>query len=685
MKQDQPLPRANRLIYEKSPYLLQHAHNPVDWYPWGEEAFERARAEKKPIFLSIGYSTCHWCHVMERESFEDEETARFLNERFVSIKVDREELPDVDDLYMTAVQAMTGQGGWPLNVFLTPDLKPFYGGTYFPPVDLPGRPSFRTVLRHVANAWETKRETVTDSAGRIVEALFPVSSSTQPPENGVSPALFDAAYRELSGRYDQENGGFGSAPKFPQAPTLSFLLLYGARTSNQIATEMVLHTLRKMAAGGIYDHLGGGFHRYSTDSRWLVPHFEKMLCDNALLAALYLDAFRITKENGFLTTALETLDYVLRDMTSPEGGFYTAEDADSEGAEGKFYTWTSEEIGAVLGDHADAFCRRYGVTGKTDFDGEGNILRLAESLEDVASAVRVSPSELERRFKADRKRLLKARSERVRPALDDKILTSWNGLMISAMAIGYQVSGDERYLNAARSAADFVLSALTRGSRLLRRYRDGEAGMPASLDDYAYLIAGLLDLYQAEFDPRRLMEAKRLAQVMLADFQDEAGGFFSATGENSNLIARPKHGHDSSLPSANAVAAADLYRLSRYFEDGDFVRVSRRAVEALDSQIRQAPQAFCALLSATDLHLVPPLEVVLAGDGTKRLLRVIWEQYLPNSLIALAAEADDCPIPLLAKREPLDGRPTAYVCAGSSCRPPVTDPVELKKVLAAQQ
>src|SRR3989338_932976 len=565
--------KPNRLIHEKSPYLLQHASNPVDWYPWGEEAFAKARREQKPIFLSIGYSTCHLCHVMERESFENPEIAAAMNRWFVSIKVDREEHPDLDQVYMAAVQSLTGHGGWPLTVFLTPDLKPFYGGTYFPPERRSNVPGMAEVLPAVADAWQQKREEIMTSADELTASLQ-AHLAPLPGREPIAIETLHAAFHQAVSAFDPAHGGFGDAPKFPRSPELSFLLAYWARTGaspldsarGRQALEMVTTTLDHLARGGMHDHLGGGFHRYATDAQWLVPHFEKMLYDQALLARTYLEAYRATKRPEYAETARGIFAYVLRDLADAGGGFYSAEDADSEGAEGKFYVWTPQEITQVLGhDAGELFNRFYGVTPEGNFEHGTSILNIVQPFEVFAKLKGVEPGALAEQLASSRERLLAVRSARVRPHRDEKILTSSNGLMIASLAYGAATLDDARYLASARRAADFVLTSLQRDGILMRRYREGDARYPGTLEDYAFFSYGLLELYEASFEPRYLAEAKRLASQMLERFWDDAqGGFFLRSREEPALIVRAKDAHDGATPSGNSMALHVLLRLGRH-------------------------------------------------------------------------------------------------------------------------
>ena len=682
--------RTNRLIQEKSPYLLQHAYNPVEWYPWGDEAFAKARQEDKPVFLSIGYSTCHWCHVMERESFEDPEIAALLNRWFVSIKVDREEHPDLDQVYMSAVTALTGQGGWPLTVFLTPDRRPFFGGTYFPPERRWQMAGMRELLPAVAEAWKTKREEILRSAEQLTAALNERSQTGAP--GTLSLEMLHAAFNQAAASFDASAGGFGAAPKFPRSHELSFLLRYWARTGAGQALEMATTTLDHLAQGGIHDHVGGGFHRYSTDARWLVPHFEKMLYDQALLACTYLEAYRAARRAEYADAARDIFDYVLRDLTDPRGGFYSAEDADSEGEEGKFYVWTPEEILRVVGqEEGELFNRFYGVTPDGHFEHRTSILHVEQPIEAFAKLKGLDAEQLAHRLAASRARLLAARSERIRPHRDDKILTSWNGLMIAAFADGGATLDEPRYLAAARRAAEFILTTLLRDGRLLRRYRDGEARYPGTLEDYACFIDGLLALYEAEFDPRWLSHAKQLGAQMLDRFQDaQGGGFFLRGDDEAPLIVRSKELYDGAMPSGNSVAVSVLLRLGRLTADRALEGAGRKALEAFARTLEQTPFAFPHMFSAMDIALGPTQEIVIAGDlaspDTRRMVRAVQERFLPRAVTVLhppgpSGAAIEALIPYVKAQGSLNGRPTAYLCQNFACDLPATDPAAFAQQL----
>jgi len=690
----------NKLIGEKSPYLLQHAHNPVDWHPWGAEAFDKARREQKPVFLSVGYSTCHWCHVMERESFESAEVAGLLNRNFVSVKVDREERPDIDRIYMAFVQATTGGGGWPMSVWLTPDGKPFFGGTYFPPVSAYGRPGFPQVLEKIAEAWANDPDRIVSSSKNIEERLS--KAVRAPADSGVSAdsATLEAAFHTFRRMFDDRHAGFGSAPKFPRPVVYNFLLRYHARTGSAEPLEMVLKTLRAMAEGGMRDQIGGGFHRYSVDERWFVPHFEKMLYDQAQLAVSYLEAFQITGDNYFADVARDTLEYVLRDMTSPEGAFFSAEDADSvidpasphHKGEGAFYIWSREEIEDLLDEQtARWFCHRWGVEqgGNVKHDPQGeftgrNILYQAYSVEETAHEFGVSAEQGSATLDEARRTLLTARSRRVRPHLDDKVLASWNGLMISAFAIASQVLGESRYLDAARRAADFILTRMYDASTgsLLRRHRDGEAAIPGFLDDYAAMILGLLDLYESCFDVRYLDAATRLAERELELFEDTVnGGFFTTADGDPTLLLRMKDDYDGAEPSGNSMAVLGLLRLAQFTDRSEFRKSADSALDSFSRALSSMPVAAPQMLVALDYALAKPRQIVFAGDPSAFLVE-LRKRFLPNRVVMLAGEELGGRLPVVANMKPVDGKPAVYVCENYSCRLPITDPSEFAALFA---
>jgi len=706
--------RSNRLIHEKSPYLLQHAYNPVDWYPWGEEAFQKAEAENKPIFLSIGYSTCHWCHVMERESFENQAVAEILNRNYVSIKVDREERPDVDRVYMTFVQSTTGSGGWPMSVFLTPKRRPFLGGTYFPPDDRYGRPGFRTLLTHLAGIWEKNRDSILDQGARLTEALDEHLRNARTNRSGrLTLSWLDKAYRQFQSGFDPEEGGFTSAPKFPRPSVFNFLFRYWQRSENSEAFEIAMFTLLKMTRGGIYDHLGGGFHRYSVDARWHVPHFEKMLYDQAQLAVVYADLFQLAPRAEVEQVLRETLGYVLRDLTSPEGGFYSAEDADSlpskeaaEKKEGAFYVWAEEEIDRELTpEESIVFRRMYGVESagnvqaSSDPHGEltgRNVLYICNDAATVATSTGYGEPEVLKWISSARNKLKTVRDRRPRPLLDDKIVTAWNGLMISGFAKGFQSLGELRYLESAQLAARFLLEKLysKEKGRLLRSYRGGAGAVNGFAEDYAFLIQGLLDLYEADFDVRWLQSAEELQLEMNKLFQDPNGGYFSTEAEATDILFRMKEDHDGAEPSANSVAAMNLARLSRIFDRAEFQHAASRVIGAFHEALERIPAALPQMLCALDAILTDPMRIVVAGGidqpETAALLRVIRGLYLPNKVVLLADAGRNQNwlaehVAGVRFMGPVQGRSAAYVCRNFACELPVTDSKELAKLLKKLQ
>lgn len=667
----------NRLATETSPYLLQHAHNPVDWYPWGEEALERARAEDRPIFLSIGYSACHWCHVMERESFEDEQTAALMNANFVNVKVDREERPDLDSIYMEAVQAMTGSGGWPMSVFLTPAGKPFYGGTYFPPQPRYGIPSFPQLLLAVADAYTNRRGDLEEQAQRLTDAIGRTGSLSASGGEPGEEILTEAAAKLLQ-YFDEQYGGFGDQPKFPQPMTLEFAMSQHRRGGEAEALHVAEHTLRQMAAGGIYDHLGGGFHRYSVDRVWLVPHFEKMLYDNAQLLRAYLHAWQINGRREHRQVVEETVDYVLREMTAPEGGFYSAQDADSEGEEGKFFVWTAAEIEAVLGkEEADLLGRAYGVTPAGNFEGN-TILNLKQTAGEIARQTGAAEEAVAERLAAARQKLFLAREKRVKPERDDKVLTEWNGLMIHALAEVGVVLGRADALEAAIKAADFVLAEMSQENGFLfRSFKDGRARFNAYLEDYAAFARGLVALYEATFSLRWLAEAARLTKIMLAQFGDEArGGFYQTGVAHEELVVRRKDFIDNAIPSGNSMAAELLLRLAKLTGNDAYRSEAARVFRIMAAAMAQQPTGFGRMLTALDDLLSPSQEVAVVGSltdaRTQRLLEEVRRHYLPHTVLALKEPEDENPLPLMEGRTLVDGQPAAYVCENYACKLPVT-------------
>jgi uncharacterized protein YyaL (SSP411 family) len=673
----------NRLANETSPYLLQHADNPVDWYPWSEEALQEAQTEDKPIFLSIGYSACHWCHVMAHESFGDEEVAAVLNQHFVSIKVDREERPDLDCIYMSAVQAMTGRGGWPMSVFLTPDGQPFYGGTYFPPERRYGMSSFTDVLLAVADGWQNRRRELVESGERLVAAIERQSAIGGDLESEtLDPETLSTAFENLWQRFDRTHGGWGGAPKFPQPMALEFLLCYHHATGDALALRMVTQTLEAMARGGMYDQLGGGFHRYSVDAQWLTPHFEKMLYDSAQLARVYLHTWQATGDIFYRTIVEETLDYIVREMTDPEGGFYSTQDADSEGEEGKFFVWTPSEIRDLLGQKAEAFMEAYGVTEGGNFEGKS----ILEYVGHVSQRTELAEA---------RRKLFAAREQRVHPGRDEKVLTSWNGLMLAAFAEAARVLNRDDYRQIAERNAEFLLSELrTPEGRLLhtwkacpeRSRRDGEAKINGYLEDYAYLIVGLLELYQTTFEPRWYLAARELAEVMIEHFSEPDGGFFDTSDDHEKLITRPRELQDNAVPSGNAMAALGLLRLAGLAVEPRYAELARRSLVQMQPMLSRYPLGFGQWLIALGYALSHPREIAILGDpdaaDTQDLLDVCITDYRPHQILALGApDSEASAIPLLQNRSQIEGCATAYVCVDFACRPPVIDPSALRVLL----
>ena len=697
----------NRLSNETSPYLLQHAHNPVDWYPWGEEALQKAQQEDKPILLSVGYSACHWCHVMERESFENEDIAGLMNQHFVSIKVDREERPDIDNIYMQAVQALTQQGGWPMTVFLTPDGRPFYGGTYFPPNDRQygqeTMPGFPRILLTIADYYDNHRAEVEEQANQLAEYLKQRSSTPLRSKGGIIPSgtipleMLNTASGELASEFDPVHGGFGHAPKFPNTMSLEFLLrTHQHRLRGEIGSkatkpelEIVEVSLQHMANGGIYDQLGGGFHRYSVDVEWLVPHFEKMLYDNALLSRLYLHAYLVTFNPFYERIVEETLDYVVREMVSPEGGFYSTQDADSEGEEGKFFIWTTDEIEtALLAEDARLFMLYYDVTKAGNFEGK-NILHVEQDAQTVADKAQVNLETLQASLKRSREMLFELREKRVKPGRDEKILTSWNGLMLRSFAEAARYLDRPDYLQVATNNAEFLLRELIPDGRLLRTYKDGRARLHGYLEDYAFLADGLLALYEASFNPRWFTEARRLMDEAIKLFADEQnGGFFDTGSDHEALISRPKDIMDNATPAGNSVASDVLLRLAAFTGEEAYRRRADDYLRPIADIMVQHPQAFGHILGALDFAISQSKEIALIGDpqqsDTRALLEVINTRYLPNSVLACASLEDSesiQSIPLLADRPMKDHKATAYICQNFACLSPVNTPEELDRLL----
>ncbi|MHC4571105.1 MAG: thioredoxin domain-containing protein [Planctomycetota bacterium] len=681
----------NRLINETSPYLLQHAHNPVDWYPWGREAFDRAKKEDRPVFLSIGYSTCHWCHVMEYESFENEQIAKIMNEHFVNIKVDREQRPDVDEIYMKAVQIMTGSGGWPLSVFLMPDGQPFYGGTYYPPTDRYGRIGFERLLLILADAWSNKRQELVNSAGNLSKLLARPTSPVE--KKKLSVEMLEAGFGYFQNIFDPANGGFGIAPKFPQPTNLSMLLFYWHRTGQKQALQMVEKTLDAMAEGGIYDHIGGGFHRYSTDARWIIPHFEKMLYDQALISKVYLQAYKVAKNEQYAATARQIFDYVLRDMTDAQGGFYSAEDADSEGKEGTFYVWDQKQIKSILDkDEAEIFSAYYGITEKGNFEEGKTILNITASTEQLGKKFQKDPAALMDILANARFKIFTERQKRIKPHRDDKVIAAWNGLMISSLAYGGAVLQEEKYIRAAERAAGFILNTLHKNQRLMRYYRDGRAVELAFLDDYAFTIMGLLDLYEATFDAQWIIEAQELGDEMVELFADKKqGGFFLTGKDGEKLITRTKPDSDGAVPSGNSIAALALLKLGRLTMEQPFTEQGEKTLEAFSLRLEQSPGYLSVMLMALNFWLGPSQEIVIAGDADKsdtiQMLQLVRSKFLPNAIVLLhqqgeAGSAIEEVAPFIKSQTAAGGRATAYVCENYVCNRPVNKIEHLDKMLS---
>jgi len=677
----------NKLINEKSPYLLQHAKNPVDWYPWGEEAFQKAKSEDKPIFLSIGYSTCHWCHVMEAESFENEQVAEIMNKSFVSIKVDREERPDIDKIYMTVCQLMTNSGGWPLTILMTPDKKPFFAGTYFPRETRFGRIGLMDLINRVKYLWNNNRKELLESSENITFALKDMTQES--PGQILNEKALKTAYNQLKARFDEKNGGFGNAPKFPAPHNLLFLLRIWKRTGDKDALNIVEKTLNAMRRGGIYDHIGFGFHRYSTDSHWLVPHFEKMLYDQALLALTYLEAFQATRKEIYKNTAKEILEYVLRDMTAPEGGFYSAEDADSEGVEGKFYIWTKEEIEHLLGkDEAELFMKLYNVIEEGNYLEEAsrektgkNILHLKPSLDDISKDTIISNNQSNNSVNFMRNLLFKARNERIKPLKDDKILVDWNGLMIAAFSYAGYVLNESKYTIAAKKTVKFIFeNMLTSENSLFHRFRDGEADIPAFLDDYAFLIWGLINLYESTFEIEYLKKAIELNDILIEKFWDfNIGGFFFTTGDSEDLLTRQKEIYDGAIPSGNSVQMLNLLRLYQLTGDGDFEEKAEIISKVFAENVRATPSAYTFLMIAVDYAVGPSYSLVVAGDTEKEdtlfMIKSFRTKYLPNKSFIFRPTDEDYPLidkfsNFVQFFDKFGDKATAYVCINKTCKAP---------------
>ncbi|MHC4873391.1 MAG: thioredoxin domain-containing protein [Planctomycetota bacterium] len=698
----------NRLINETSPYLLQHAKNPVDWYPWGDEAFEKAKKEDKPVFLSIGYSTCHWCHVMEHESFESEEVAAIMNKHLVNIKVDREERPDLDHIYMTAVQMLTGSGGWPMSVFLTPDRKPFWGGTYFPPESKWGRPGFKEILTSISEAFKNDRKKIEEQAGHLSSAISNRGSIAKQFKNisngkeSLTTVPISKLTEELKKTFDAKEGSFGPAPKFPPKSELSVLMRDFSRTRKHATMQMITLTLDKMAKGGIYDHLAGGFHRYSTDEKWLLPHFEKMLYDNALLSRVYIDAYLLTGKDLYADTAKDIFAYILREMTSLDGGFYSATDADSEEEEGKFFIWKADEIKSILGDDDyEIFSYYYNIKGGGNFSSpehyhDGfNIIHVNKSIEETTRKFSISKGDLVVALQFMRGKLLAVRNKRIAPGLDDKILTAWNGLMIGSMAKGYQVFRDKQYLAAAEKAADFILNNMRKDRHLLRTYRQGRAKLPGYLNDYAYFVSGLIDLYEASFDVRWLKAARELSDIMITEFwdKDELGFFFTAE-RHSDLITRVKQNSDSAIPAGNSIAVMNLLRLAKLLDHEVYYKYAESALKTQRVVMEAYPHVNSSILEALDFFVNGPKEIAVAGKKdsveTEEMIAEINNQYLPNRVIAFidpessGAEEIEQYLPLLKDKVLVNGKTTVFICKDFTCGLPLTDSEKFAETLAEE-
>ena len=677
----------NRLIHETSPYLLQHAHNPVDWYPWTDEAFEKAKKENKPVLLSIGYSACHWCHVMERESFENEKIAALMNELFVNIKVDREERPDLDEIYMNAVQMLTGRGGWPMTMFLTPEGKPFYGGTYFPPEDRQGMPGFPRILQGVAQAYRERPADVEKSVAQILETLHHMAES-QPSENDFAPGIIAESCEKIARAYDSESGGLGHAPKFPNPGVYELFLRYYSESGDERYLTMVAQTLSKMAQGGIYDHVGGGFHRYSVDAKWLVPHFEKMLYDNAQLLRIYSQAYLITREPLYKTVVEESAGYLLREMHQPEGGFYSTQDADSEGDEGKFFVWTLAEIDALLGaEDGEVFARMYDVTEEGNFE-EKNILHPILTVDQANKFFRKEKSEIEALIARTKEKLFTAREKRIKPFRDEKIIAAWNGLLLSGLAEAIKITGASSCLEASRRTVEFIFGRMFRDGYLLHVYKDGQAKLRGYLDDYAFVALGLLDLYEVLLDRSLIVRAMELADIMLREFWDERGGGLFYTGKSHEpLISSAKPVFDASIPSGNAIAAQLLLRLYHLVGVEDYHTRAETILRSYYDAMVSQPFGFAHMLCALDQYLHPAKEIVIVGERsdarTTDLIKEIHSLYLPNKAVQVFAPGESLEkvSPLMVGKQQIDGRPTAYVCQNFTCSAPVTSWAELKRLL----
>jgi len=676
----------NRLANETSPYLLQHADNPVDWYPWGEEALRKAKDENKPIFLSIGYAACHWCHVMEHESFEDPATAAIMNENFVNVKVDREERPDLDTIYMQTVVAMTGGGGWPMSVWLTPDGVPFYGGTYFPSTPRHGLPSFAQVLAALADVWKHQPDQLQSTTESVLEHLKQESGLPGQAGGTLSADVLDVTVQNIGASFDWANGGWGRAPKFPQPMTIEFLLRYHARKRDEYSLRIADHVLTAMARGGIYDQLGGGFHRYSTDASWIVPHFEKMLYDNSQLSRVYLHAWQLTGTDFYRRIAVETLDYVAREMTHPDGGFYSTQDADSEGEEGKFFVWSIDEIRDLLSDEAILFNDVYGVKRDGNFEGQ-NILHVGRDPEEVARAHGLEVDRLHAILADSKCKLFAARQRRVKPGRDEKVLTAWNGLMLAAFAEAARAMKRDDYRQIAVRNAEFILREMrTPEGRLLRTWKDGSgAKLNGYLEDYTHLIEGLLELYQTTFDSRWFGAARELAETMIVHFAAPDGAFYDTSDDHEALVIRPRDLQDNAVPSGNAMAATVLLKLGAYTGEARYTEIAERMLAGLQGALQQYPTAFGQWLVAYEFGIGSPKEIAVVGApesaDTRAMLDVIFGGFRPHQVVALKRPGEASPIPLLDYREQIDGKATVSVCQHFACQMPVTEPAALEEQL----
>ena len=686
--------QTNSLINEKSPYLLQHAHNPVNWFPWGDEAFKKAMAEDKPIFLSIGYSTCHWCHVMEKESFEDTETATLINDAFIAIKVDREERPDIDGIYMSVCQMVTGSGGWPLTIIMTSDRKPFFVGTYFPKNDRFGKSGLLSIIPKIMDLWKNRRKELLDSSEEITLAVKATSKTNSGNQSGEE--ILHLAAGNFKKRYDPEYGGFGNTPKFPTPHNLTFLLRYWKRYNDNSALGMVENTLIKMRLGGIYDQIGYGFHRYSTDRQWLVPHFEKMLYDQALLVPVYLEAYQATNKKLFLETAEEILSYVMREMTSPSGGFYSAEDADSEGEEGKFYLWTEDEITSILNEDPDFALNLFNIKKEGNWTDpmsadkiRSNILFLTQTLDETAVDLKYPPEILKERFIKIRELLFEHRKQRIHPFKDDKILTDWNSLMITAFSKAAQVTGNEVYISFARTGADFISEYLTdKSGKLLHRYRDGDSSISGNIDDYAFYIQALLDLYETIFSIDNLDEAKYMIDLAIHDFWDaETGGFFFSSKDSTDLIVNQKEIYDGAIPSGNSIMILNLLRMSKITADTDYEEKAMMINRAFSSLISKSPSAFSQALIGYDFAFGPSFEIVISSNENdhyaQMMVKEIRKYYLPAKIVLLKTGSNNLQniAPYVSGQNPVNGETAIYLCKNFSCDYPITDYKKIGKVL----